>query len=103
MRPTHYVVIYDENHFNADVLQQGTHHFSYQYVRATKAVSLVPPAYYADLACERARCYLGRYFVSKDDNKGKGKSKRDEAQVLEDAMKEWKGVHDNLKGSMFYI
>ena len=103
VRPTHYVVIYDENHFNADVLQQGTHHFSYQYVRATKAVSLVPPAYYADLACERARCYLGRYFVSKDDNKGKGKSKRDEAQVLEDAMKEWKGVHDNLKGSMFYI
>jgi eukaryotic translation initiation factor 2C len=70
VRPTHYVVIYDENHFNADVMQQGTHHFSYQYVRATKAVSLVPPAYYADLACERARCYLSRYFVSKDNKQG---------------------------------
>ena len=100
VRPTHYVVIYDENHFNADTMQQGTHHFSYQYVRATKAVSLVPPAYYADLACERARCYLSRYFVSKD-NKGKGK--RTKEQVLEDAKKEWRGVHDNLKNSMFYI
>lgn len=102
VRPTHYVVIYDENRFNADVMQQGTHHFSYQYVRATKAVSLVPPAYYADLACERARCYLSRYFVSKDD-KGKGKGKRNEEQVFEEAKREWKGVHDNMKNSMFYI
>ncbi|KAF9652530.1 Piwi-domain-containing protein [Thelephora ganbajun] len=100
VRPTHYVIIYDENRFNADVMQQGTHHFSYQYVRATKAVSLVPPAYYADLACERARCYLNRYFVSKD-NKGKGK--RTKEQVLEDAKKEWPGIHDNLKNTMFYI
>jgi len=81
-------------------MQQGTHHFSYQYVRATKAVSLVPPAYYADVACERARCYLNRYFVSKD-NKGKGK--RTKEKVLEDAKKEWPGIHDNLKTSMFYI
>jgi len=97
VRPTHYVVIYDENHFNVDVMQQGTHHFSYQYVRATKAVSLVPPAYYADLACERARCYLSRYFVSKD------KGKRTKEQIFEDAKKEWRGIHDNLKNSMFYI
>jgi len=102
VRPTHYVVIYDENRFNADVMQQGTHHFSYQYVRATKAVSLVPPAYYADLACERARCYLSRYFVS-DKAKGKGKGKRTKDQVFEDAKKEWPGTHNNLKNSMFYI
>jgi eukaryotic translation initiation factor 2C len=101
VRPTHYVVIYDENNFNADVIQQGTHQLSYQYVRATKSVSLVPPAYYADLACERARCYLSRYFVSKDD--GKGKSKTEKEKVMEDARKEWRGVHDNLKESMFYI
>jgi len=100
VRPTHYIVIYDENRFNADVMQQGTHHFSYQYVRATKAVSLVPPAYYADLACERARCYLSRYFVA---NKGKGKAKRTKDQVFEDAKKDWPGIHDSLKNSMFYI
>lgn len=103
VRPTHYIVIYDENRLNADTIQQGTHQFSYQYVRATKAVSLVPPAYYADLACERARCYLSRYFVSKDEDEKKGTGKRDEGQVLADAMKEWHGVHDNLKDSMFYI
>ena len=103
VRPTHYVVIYDENNFNVDVMQQGTHHFSYQYVRATKAVSLVPPAYYADLACERARCYLNRYFVSKDI-KAKGKRTKEQMEkVLQDAKKEWSGVHDNLKNSMFYI
>ena len=88
-------------------MQQGTHHFSYQYVRATKAVSLVPPAYYADLACERARCYFNKYFVSGDDKKGKGKWKGKEkelkALVLEEVKKEWKGIHDNLKSSMFYI
>ena len=101
VRPTRYVVIYDENRFNADVMQQGTHRFSYQYVRATKAVSLVPPAYYADLACERARCYLSRYFVS--DDKGKGKGKRTKEQVFQDATRDWRGIHDNLKNSMFYI
>jgi eukaryotic translation initiation factor 2C len=104
VRPTHYIVIYDENNFSADVIQQGTHHFSYQYVRATKAVSLVPPAYYADLACERARCYLNRFFVSKDSKgKGKGKDKRGEEQVFEEAKKEWREAHGNLKNSMFYI
>lgn len=105
VRPTHYVVIYDENKFNADVMQQGTHHFSYQYVRATKAVSLVPPAYYADLACERARCYFNKYFVSGDDKKGQGKGKEKELKelVLKEVKKEWKGIHNNLKNSMFYI
>ena len=50
MWPTHYFVVYNESHFDADTLQQGTHTTSYLYARAIKAVSLVLPAYYTDIA-----------------------------------------------------
>ncbi|KAG7450179.1 argonaute-like protein [Guyanagaster necrorhizus] len=57
-RPTHYYVVYDDIGFKADELQTLTNHISYLYSRATKAVSLASPAYYADMACERGRCYI---------------------------------------------
>jgi hypothetical protein len=115
VKATHYTVVYDENHLGADEVQQGTHTASYLYARATKAVSLVPAAYYADLACERGRCYLND-FLSADDKvsssvatgKGKGKGKVDKEEekksVFEAAKKAWgEGVHPDLRGSMFYI
>ena len=46
----------------ADMVEDMTHSLCYLFGRSTRAVSLCPPAYYADLACERARCYLSRYF-----------------------------------------
>jgi hypothetical protein len=46
-RPTHYTVVHDENGFKADELQGLTYGMAYLFARATKAVSLVPPAYYA--------------------------------------------------------
>jgi eukaryotic translation initiation factor 2C len=46
-RPTHYTVVHDDNELKADVLQGLTHGMAYLFARATKAVSLVPPAYYA--------------------------------------------------------
>ena len=57
-RPTHYYVVHDEIKIGADQLQCLTNDISYMFARATKAVSLVSPAYYADLACERGRCYI---------------------------------------------
>jgi hypothetical protein len=44
--------VYDENNLQADEIQQGMHDVSYLYARATKAVSLIPAAYYADLVSE---------------------------------------------------
>lgn len=79
------------------------------YARATKAVSLVPPAYYADLACERGRCYLNDFLVSEDKtttSKGKGKADKEEElkKVYDAAVKAWgAGVHPDLAGTMFYI
>ncbi|EMD35747.1 hypothetical protein CERSUDRAFT_115695 [Gelatoporia subvermispora B] len=109
VKSTHYVVVYDENHYTADVLQQGTHTASYLYARATKAVSLVPPAYYADLACERARYYLHNLLNLADaSSRGGGRNTADreaeKERVYREAERIWgEGVHADLKESMFYI
>src|SRR5581483_1524070 len=54
-RPTHYHVLYDENNFTPDSLQSLSYNLCYVYARCTRAVSLVPPVYYASLVCNRAR------------------------------------------------
>ncbi|XP_068653894.1 protein argonaute 7-like [Aristolochia californica] len=59
-RPTHYHILWDENNFTSDELQKIVHNLCYTFVRCTKAVSLVPPAYYAHLAAYRGRLYLER-------------------------------------------
>ncbi|KAG8214738.1 hypothetical protein J3R82DRAFT_9827 [Butyriboletus roseoflavus] len=105
-KPTHYTVVYDESKLGADEVQQGVNTASYMYARATKAVSLIPPAYYADLACERGRCYLNDFLVSEDKTTTKSKADKEEekAKVFEAAKKAWgNGVHPNLAGTMFYI
>jgi len=97
-RPTHYYVIHDENHFTPDVLQTLTNSISYMFARATKAVSLVSPAYYADLACERGRCYLNSLLHGIS-------ASGDEELVMEEARRLWgRGVTGpHLKDSMFYL
>lgn len=54
-KPTHYHVLHDENHFTADTLQVFTYRLCYLYCRATRSVSVCPPAYYAHLVATRAR------------------------------------------------
>ena len=44
-----------ENKFKADSLQTLTYNLCYLYARCPRAVSVVPPAYYAHLAAFRAR------------------------------------------------
>ncbi|KIJ18292.1 hypothetical protein PAXINDRAFT_97712 [Paxillus involutus ATCC 200175] len=111
-RPTHYFVVHDENSFNADQLQGLTHDLSYMFARATKAVSLVSPAYWADIACERGRCYLRKLLVGHDDGAppagGKGdkrNNKRSDDEVFEQAKKAWNdGVSGRkLKDTMYYL
>jgi hypothetical protein len=110
-RPAHYFVVLDEIFRQrlakapgknvADELQQLTQSMCYTFGRATKAVSYCTPAYYADILCERARCYLYQVFdspthsvapsVTSSGLPGAGPTQTDV------------DIHGRLKDSMFYI
>ncbi|THH09696.1 hypothetical protein EW145_g1836 [Phellinidium pouzarii] len=101
-RPTHYYVVHDEIVFGADQLQKLTNDVSYLFARATKAVSLVSPAYYADLACERGRCYIHELLQAVETTTA---SSTAEDQVMRSAESLWRnGVQGPmLRGTMFYL
>ena len=103
-KPTHYFVVHDEIGFRADELQNLTNAVSYMFARATKAVSLVSPAYYADLACERGRCYLHRLLQGIPSGTDSSVSGNEEV-VVREARETWhNGVSGNkLKDTMFYL
>ncbi|KAL9021543.1 MAG: hypothetical protein Q9185_001274 [Variospora sp. 1 TL-2023] len=61
-KPCHCTVIRADKNFAPDVVQRLTHNLSYLYGRATKAVSLCTPAYYADIMCERGNKYLSKHL-----------------------------------------
>ncbi|CAI6238420.1 unnamed protein product [Periconia digitata] len=103
-RPCHYFVAHDEifrHMYNnniprgfsniSDIIEDVTHNLSYNFGRATRSVSLCTPAYYADLACERGRCYLSDLF----DGTGSGNATPPPFDRLK--------IHPNLEDTMFYI
>ena len=108
-RPTHYYVVHDEIGIGADQLQALTNDISYMFARATKAVSLVSPAYYADLACERGRCYIHPLLQGISDSGTTASSGSGEDEVMTEAKKMWRfdnspnAVAGALKDTMFYI
>lgn len=102
-RPTHYYVVHDEIGFKADELQTLTNHISYMYSRATKAVSLAAPAYYADMACERGRCYIHKLLQGITDVNLNVVDA--EQKVMEEAQKLWHGgvTGTGMKDTMYYL
>lgn len=89
-KPAHYVVIKDDIKLGADQLQSLTHSLCYTFARATRAVSICPPAYYADLLCERGRSYLHGVL------KGDGSTAFAETLWRRD-------VHPSLMETMYYL
>jgi eukaryotic translation initiation factor 2C len=69
--------------------------------------SLIPPAYYADLACERGRLYLNELLNLGDSGSttGTSMSRDQERQRNADLAKQmWgNGVHVDIAETMFYI
>ncbi|GAB2242032.1 hypothetical protein Droror1_Dr00018807 [Drosera rotundifolia] len=59
-RPAHYHVLWDESGFTSDEFQKLVYSLCFTFVRCTKPISIVPPAYYAHLAAYRGRLYLDR-------------------------------------------
>lgn len=110
-RPAHYFVLLDEIFRGstvrapfasaADVLEDLTHNLCYLFGRATKAVSICPPAYYADLACERARCYLAHIFDPSISSVSDTISNTSGAAGIDDLGSVQ--IHDAVKDAMFYI
>jgi eukaryotic translation initiation factor 2C len=111
-RPAHYFIVLDEIFRDrkvqapfanaADALEDLTHNMCYLYGRATKAVSICPAAYYADLVCERARCYLSRLFDATPGAtpagsvvEGAGGGAGPDPDDLR--------IHENVRDTMFYI
>ena len=89
-KPAHYVVLKDDIKLGADQLQSLTHNLCYTFARATRSVSICPPAYYADLLCERGRSYL------------QGVLKGDGATTF--SASEWqRDVNPALMESMYYL
>lgn len=103
-RPTHYYVVHDDIGFKADELQTLTNAASYLFARATKAVSLVSPAYYADLACERGRAYIHK-LLQGHSNSGASTASGSEQAIYQEAQQSWRtGVTGPaLKDTMFYL
>ena len=105
-RPAHYVVLKNEiftrneveaspNQYTnvADIIESVTYNLCWLYGRTTRSVSYCTPAYYADRACERARCYLRDYFGRDLSYDEPGREARQED--LE--------PHVNLRSTMFYM
>jgi eukaryotic translation initiation factor 2C len=111
-RPAHYYVVLDEIfrymkptppfRNAAETLEDLTHNLCYLFGRATKAVSICPPAYYADLVCERARRYMSRYFDASSDASTTGSMAGragPEGSPDSGAVR----LHPDVKDTMFYI
>lgn len=98
-RPAHYTVLLDEvfrptlGSEAANGLEALTHEMCYLFGRATKAVSICPPAYYADIVCTRQRLYLDDYFERAETQ---STTSTQTTVVAPD-------IHRNLENTMYYI
>ena len=111
-RSCHYIVVLDEilrkrpiriemgHKTVADVLEDMTYCMCHLFGRATTSVSVCPPAKYADIACERARKYLGGLF---DTSTASATPASSVAGGRADASNEDVLVHPKLRDTMFYL
>ncbi|KAL4119321.1 hypothetical protein QTP88_012145 [Uroleucon formosanum] len=63
-RPTKYHLIWDDNNFTEDQLEQLTFYLCFMFVRCTRSVSYPAPTYYAHLAAFRARAYIENKIIN---------------------------------------
>lgn len=75
----------------------------YLFGRATKAVSVCPPAYYADLVCEKARCYLSELFDPSPMASPESSIVGDVRGGLQGADEGLVDIHERIRDTMFYI
>ncbi|KIV95896.1 hypothetical protein PV10_03497 [Exophiala mesophila] len=99
-RPTHYVILHNEEKHGLRTIAQMTHQLCYLFGRATRSVSVCPAAYYADLACDRARHYVRRFYHAPNAH---GPRETFDTERDGPEFDRLLRPHDNIKGTMFYI
>ncbi|TGO08682.1 hypothetical protein BTUL_0196g00060 [Botrytis tulipae] len=57
-RSAHYIVIINESDYTPESIQETTNTICFTGSRAFKALSVCTPAKYADILCDRMRCYM---------------------------------------------
>ncbi|KAL1874884.1 hypothetical protein Daus18300_003425 [Diaporthe australafricana] len=117
-RPAHYFVVHDEifrgaplsqGYTCADTLEDVTQSLHYIFGRCTRSVSYCTPAYYADLACDRARRYLSSLFdPSAHSDSASLISDLDDLDDLDDGqrrarLQELITPHPKVQNTMYYI
>ncbi|RYP69912.1 hypothetical protein DL771_005805 [Monosporascus sp. 5C6A] len=120
VRPAHYFVVLDEifrseygqarpvRYKNVqDALEDVTQSLCYMFGRATRAVSICTPAYYADLACERARRYFDYLYLPAAMAAMLAREEKSSGVKIPDKFPVAFGndvrIHPKLADSMFYI
>ncbi|KAL8283156.1 hypothetical protein RQP46_005934 [Phenoliferia psychrophenolica] len=83
-RPTHYICLLDENQFTSDTMEKVVNSLCYSFARATRSVSLVPVAYYADIVCTKARSYA--YLDDSASSMSSGATARLQTRSIQDAL-----------------
>lgn len=97
-RPTHYKILVNQSAtLTRDDVARFTHHLCFLFGRSTRSVGVCPAVYYADLAADRARCYVRAYYRRTDKT-----SVFDQATDLA-AFERCLRVHPDMADRMFYI
>ncbi|KAI5900235.1 Piwi-domain-containing protein [Schizophyllum commune H4-8] len=97
-RSSHYVILHDEiwNFGNIDAIKLLSFHLCHTYAKATRAVSIPAPVYYADLACARGAFHFAGTQFENSDSGGPTIN-----------MDEWRQnfheTHDRLKRMMYFL
>lgn len=119
-RPARYTVLLDEifrprvGPGAADLLEKVTHELCYIYGRATKAVNICPPAYYADIVCKRASVHMSDVFdrvaatmpTDRDEARAKARAKAGAGEGDPPPPPPpipQRKVHRNIVNDMYYI
>ncbi|KOC07290.1 piwil3 protein [Aspergillus flavus AF70] len=82
----------------AEIVQDLTLNLSYLVGRATKGVRVCCPARYADLVCDRARCYLSRFYEPASETSSVASGASTVQATNRDVL-----VHEKIRNTMFYI
>jgi eukaryotic translation initiation factor 2C len=100
-RPAHYSVIYDDNKFSADAMQNLSFALCHVYARATRSVSIPAPVYYADIVCSRAK---NHYTPGSDLDLSETATQTSHADAQLDAFKlGYKPLHPTMANLMYFM